>query len=160
MFGLAPGTGLSTLSGGMAETLPTGLGPTAGGIMTSRPGEGLGAGVRAGLTDGEAPLAGLRGRGLWGGKGDGLGCRSDTDSGDRVGLRGRGFLGGLSLCGVGGDLCGAAGGLPVGSGGRTTLMSREAPWGDGAGLRGRTMLTGWVPLGAGPGLRGRTSLLV
>ena len=48
----------------MAETLPTGLGPTAGGIMTSRPVEGLEAGVRAGLAVGEAPLAGLSGRGL------------------------------------------------------------------------------------------------
>ena len=46
----------------MAETLPRGLGPTAGGIMTSRP--GLDTLVRAGLTVGEAPLAGLRGRGL------------------------------------------------------------------------------------------------
>lgn len=81
-------------------------------------------------------------------------------SGDRVGFRGRGFLGGLSLCGVWGDLGGAAGGLPAGRGGRTTLRPRGPPWGDGAGLRGRTMLTGWVPLGAGPGLRGRTSLLV
>lgn len=54
---------LRTLRGGMAETLPTGLGPTAGGIMTSRP-EGLEAGVLAGLTVGEAPLAGLSGRGL------------------------------------------------------------------------------------------------
>lgn len=63
VFGLAPGTGLRTLRGGMAETLPTGLGPTAGGIMTSRP-EGLEAGVLAGLTVGEAPLAGLSGRGL------------------------------------------------------------------------------------------------
>lgn len=81
-------------------------------------------------------------------------------SGDRVGLRGRGFLGGLSLCRVGGVLDGADGGLPAGRGGRTNLRSREPPWGDGAGLRGRTMLIGWVPLGAGPGLRGRTSLLV
>lgn len=48
----------------MAETLPTGLGPTAGGIMTSRPEDGLETAVRAGLTVGEAPLAGLRGRGL------------------------------------------------------------------------------------------------
>lgn len=55
---------LRALRGGMAETLPTGLGPTAGGIMTSRPGAGLEAWVRAGLTVGEAPLAGLRGRGL------------------------------------------------------------------------------------------------
>ena len=53
---------LRALRGGMAETLPTGLGPTAGGIMTSRP--GLDTLVRAGLTVGEAPLAGLRGRGL------------------------------------------------------------------------------------------------
>lgn len=45
-------------------TLPTGLGPTAGGIMTSRLGEVLEAWGRAGLTVGEAPLAGLRGRGL------------------------------------------------------------------------------------------------
>lgn len=64
VFGLAPGTGLRTLRGGMAETLPTGLGPTAGGIITSRPGEGLEPRVRAGLTVGEAPLAGLRGSGL------------------------------------------------------------------------------------------------
>lgn len=64
VFGLAPGTGLRALRGGMAETLPTGLGPTAGGIMTSRPGEGLETGIRAGLIVGEAPLAGLRGRGL------------------------------------------------------------------------------------------------
>lgn len=42
-------------------------------------------------------------------------------SGDRVGLRGSGFLGGLSLCEAAGDLGGAAGGLPVGKGGRTTL---------------------------------------
>lgn len=52
----------------MAETLPTGLGPPAGGIMTSRPVQGLETGletgVRAGLTVGEIPLAGLRGRGL------------------------------------------------------------------------------------------------
>lgn len=48
----------------MAETLPTGLGPTAGGITTSRPVEGLETAFRAGLTVGEAPLAGLRGRGL------------------------------------------------------------------------------------------------
>ena len=81
-------------------------------------------------------------------------------SGERVGLRGRGFLGGLSLCGVWGDLGGAAGGLPAGSGGRTALRSRGPPWGDGAGLRGRTTLTGWVPLGTRPGLSGRTSLLV
>lgn len=124
MFGLAPGTGLRTLRGGMAETFPTGLGPTAGGIMTSRPGEDFEAVVRDGLAVGEAPLAGLRGRGLCGGKGDDLGCSSDTNSGDRVGLRGRGFLGGLSLCGVGGDLGGAAGGLPMGRGGRATLTSR------------------------------------
>lgn len=58
------GAHLRTLRGGMAETLPTGLGPTAGGIMTSRPGEGLETRTRAGLTVGEAPLAGLRGRGL------------------------------------------------------------------------------------------------
>lgn len=58
VFGLAPGTGLSTLSGGMAVTLPTGLGPTAGGIMTCRPVEGLG------FTVGETVLAGLRGSGL------------------------------------------------------------------------------------------------
>lgn len=70
---------LRALRGGMAKTLPTGLGPTAGGIMTSRPGEGLETGIRAGLIVGEAPLAGLRGRGLWGGKGDGLGCSSDTN---------------------------------------------------------------------------------
>lgn len=55
---------LRALRGGMAETFPTGLGPTAGGIMTSRPGEGLEAWVRAGLTVGEDPLAGLRGSGL------------------------------------------------------------------------------------------------
>lgn len=77
-----------------------------------------------------------------------------------MGLSGRGFLGGLSLCEVGGDLDRAAGGLPDGRGGRTTLRSRGPLWGDGAGLRGLTTLTGWVPLGAGPGLRGRTSLLV
>lgn len=70
---------LSALRGGTAETLPTGLGPTAGGIMTSRPGEGLEAGVRAGLTVGRAVLAGLSGSGLWGGKGEGLGCSSDTN---------------------------------------------------------------------------------
>lgn len=55
---------LVTLRGGVAETLPTGLGPTAGGIMTSRPGEGLEPAVRVGLTVGDVPLAGLRGRGL------------------------------------------------------------------------------------------------
>lgn len=55
---------LITLRGGTAETFPTGLSPTAGGIMTSRPVEGLDTVVRAGLTVGEAPLAGLRGRGL------------------------------------------------------------------------------------------------
>ncbi len=55
---------LRALRGGMAETLPTGLGPTTGGIMTSRPVEGLETGIRAGLMVGEAPLAGLRGRGL------------------------------------------------------------------------------------------------
>ena len=81
-------------------------------------------------------------------------------SGDRVGFRGRGFLGGLSLCGVPGDLGGAVGGLLAGRGGRTTLTSREPPMGDWLGLRGRTMFTGWVPLDTGPGLRGRTSLLV
>lgn len=70
---------LRALRGGMAETLPTGLGPTAGGIITSRPGEGLEPWLRAGLAVGEATLAGLRGRGLWGGKGDGLGCSSDTN---------------------------------------------------------------------------------
>lgn len=86
--------------------------------------------------------------------------KKDLTSGDRVGLRGRGFLGGLSLCGVGGVLEGATGGFPAGRGGRTTLSSRGPPWGLGVGLRGRTMLTGWVPLGEGPGLRGRTSLLV
>lgn len=64
VFGLAPGTGLRALRGGMAETLPTGLGPTAGGIMTRRPEGGLEAWARVGLTVGEAPLAGLRGRGL------------------------------------------------------------------------------------------------
>lgn len=64
VFGLAPGTGLSALRGGMAETLPTGLGPTAGGIMTSRPAEGLETAVRVRLTVGDVPLAGLRGRGL------------------------------------------------------------------------------------------------
>lgn len=98
MFGLAPGTGLSTLSGGTAVTLPIGLSPTEGGIMTCRPVEGLD------ITMGDAPRAGLSGRGLCGGKADGLDCSSDTNSGERVGLRGRGFLGGLSLCGVGGDL--------------------------------------------------------
>lgn len=86
--------------------------------------------------------------------------KKDLTSGDLVGLRGRGFLGGLNLCGVCGDLGGAAGGLPVGRGGRTALRSWGPPWAAGAGLRGRTMLTGWVPLGTGPGLRGRTSLLV
>lgn len=80
--GLCPGcvfAHLRTLRGGMAVTLPTGLGPTTGGIMTSRPGEDLEAWLRAGLTVGEVPLAGLRGSGLWGGKGDGLGCSSDTN---------------------------------------------------------------------------------
>lgn len=89
-----------------------------------------------------------------------LKVKKELTNGDRVGLRGRGFLGGLSLCEVGGDLGGAAGGLPVGKGGRSTLGFWGAAWGAGAGLKGRTMLTGWVPLGAGPGLRGRTSLLV
>lgn len=55
---------LRTLRGGMAVTLPTGLGPTTGGIMTNRPGEGLEPWLRAGLTVGEVPLAGLRGSGL------------------------------------------------------------------------------------------------
>lgn len=59
--------------------MPTGLGPTAGGIMTSRPAEGLETGVRAGLAVRQAPLAGLRGRGLWGGKADGPGRSSDTN---------------------------------------------------------------------------------
>ncbi|TNN37392.1 hypothetical protein EYF80_052460 [Liparis tanakae] len=86
--------------------------------------------------------------------------KRNPTSGDRVGLRGRGFLGGLSLWGVEGDLAGPAGGLAAGRGGRTTLRSRAPPRGDWAGLRGRTMLTGWVPLGEGPGLRGSTSLLV
>lgn len=47
--------------------------------------------------------------------------KKDPTIGDRVGLRGRGFFGGLSLCGVEGDLGGAAGSLPAGRGGRTTL---------------------------------------
>lgn len=59
---------LSTLRGGTAETLPIGLDPTAAGIITSRPVDGLETAVRvggrAGLAVGEAPLAGLRGRGL------------------------------------------------------------------------------------------------
>lgn len=64
VFTLAPGTGLRALKGGMAETLPTGLGPVAGGIMTSRPGRGLDTGVRTGGVVGEAALAGLKGSGL------------------------------------------------------------------------------------------------
>lgn len=71
-------TYLSALRGGMADTLPTGLGPTAGGIITSSPLEGLGSGPRAGLM-GKPPRAGLRGRGLWGGEGECLGCSSDTN---------------------------------------------------------------------------------
>lgn len=66
---------LRTLSGGMADTLPTGLGPAAGGIMTSR---GLDPAARVGLTVVEATLAGLTGRGFWGGKGEGLDLGSDT----------------------------------------------------------------------------------
>ena len=77
-----------------------------------------------------------------------------------MGLRGRGFVGGLSLCGVGGNLGAAAGGLPGRRGWQPTFGSLEPLCGDEAGLRGRTMLTGWVPFGAGPGLRGRASLLV
>lgn len=88
VFGFAPGTGLSALRGGAADTMPTGLGPTAGGIMTSSPPEeGLDGAARAGL----------RGRGLWGGDGEWWGCSWDTNIGERVGLRGSGFLGGLSL---------------------------------------------------------------
>ena len=79
-------------------------------------------------------------------------------SGERVGLRGSGFLGGVSFCGVPGDLGGAESGLLMGNGGRGTLKSRGVPRGEGAGLKGRTMLTGWAPLGMGPGRRGRTSL--
>lgn len=66
-----------TLSGGMAETLPTGFGPTPGVIMTSRPAEGLELGF--GLDVAEAALAGLRGRGLWGGNGDGVDCCSEMN---------------------------------------------------------------------------------
>lgn len=61
---------------------------------------------------------------------------------------------------MGGDLGEAVGGLPAGKGGLITLRSRGAPWGDWVGLRGRTMLTGWVPFATSPGLSGRTSLLV
>lgn len=55
---------LRALKGGTAVTLPTGLGPVAGGIMTSRPGWGLDTGVRTGGFVGETTLAGLKGRGL------------------------------------------------------------------------------------------------
>lgn len=126
VFGLAPGIGLSTLRGGTADTFPIAGGPRAGGIMTSRPGA-LEPEDRVGLTVVGASLAGLRGRGLCGGNGDGLDCCSNTRSGERVGLRGSGFLGGLSLCGVGGDLGGTVGGLLTGRGGLTTLRSRGAP---------------------------------
>ncbi|MEQ2211498.1 hypothetical protein XENOCAPTIV_004181, partial [Xenoophorus captivus] len=61
----------------MADIFPTGCGPVAGGIMTSRP-VALEPEDRVGLTVAEATLAGLRGRGLCGGKGDGLDCCSDT----------------------------------------------------------------------------------
>lgn len=77
-----------------------------------------------------------------------LKIKEGLTNGDRVGLRGRGFLGGLSLCGVGWGLGGGAtGGFPAGRGGRPTSRCLGPPWGDGAGLRGRTMLTGWMPLG-------------
>lgn len=78
-------------------------------------------------------------------------------TGLRVGLRGRGFFGGLSLAAVGLHLA-SSWDLLIGGGGRGTLTSRR--WGEGAGRRGRTMLTGCVPLEVGPGLRGSTSLLV
>lgn len=126
----------------MAVTLPTGLGPVAGGIMTIRPDEGFEVEMRAGLIAGDAPLAGLRGNGRWGGKGDGLEFGSDARGGRGVGLRGRGFLGGLSLCSTGGDMAGAAGGFPAGKGGRAALLPPLPAWADGAGLRGLTMLTG------------------
>lgn len=68
---------LRTLRGGMADTFPTGCGPGAGGIMTSRP-MALEPEERLGLTVVEATLAGLRGRGLWGGQGAGLDGCSET----------------------------------------------------------------------------------
>lgn len=55
---------LSALRGGTAEILPMGFCPPAGGIMTSRPGEGLADRHGAGRAAGELILAGLRGRGL------------------------------------------------------------------------------------------------
>lgn len=57
-------THLIALKGGMAETLPTGLGPAAEGIMTSRPGGALESEVWTGVTWGETALVGLKGRGL------------------------------------------------------------------------------------------------
>lgn len=57
-------THLIALKGGMAETFPTGFGPAAEGIMTSRPGGALESEVGTGLTWGETALVGLKGRGL------------------------------------------------------------------------------------------------
>lgn len=62
---------LSALRGGMAVTLPTGLGPTAGGIITSSPLDLL-----EGLA--WAPRLGLTGRGLCGGMGEGFGWTADA----------------------------------------------------------------------------------
>lgn len=62
---------LSALRGGTAVTLPIGLGPTAGGIITSNPPT---------LLEGLASAAqlGLKGRGLCGGVGEGFGRTSDA----------------------------------------------------------------------------------
>lgn len=62
---------LSALRGGMAVTLPTGLGPAAGGIITSNPPAPL-----EGLAG--APRLGLIGRGLCGGVGEGFGWITDA----------------------------------------------------------------------------------
>lgn len=60
----------------------------------------------------------------------------------REGFRGRGFLGGLSFCGDATDLgvLGELGGLKTGGGGRDPLAALRD--GEGAGRRGRTILTG------------------
>lgn len=133
MSGLGPETGRNAFKAGTAVTFPIVLGPTEAGIITmSPPPEGLGC----------APRAGLRGRGLWGGVDGGRGCCSDTFNGEREGLRGRGFLGGLIFWGDATDLgvLGELGGLLIGGGGRGPLMLLRD--GDGAGRRGRTILTG------------------
>lgn len=62
---------LSALREGMAVTLPTGLGPTAGGIITSNPPAPL-----EGLAG--APRLGLTGRGLCGGVGEGFGWSAEA----------------------------------------------------------------------------------